>query len=622
VESDPSRARVVATRLMPLVAALVTGGVHARFLTLDGALPVGDAAGHLLKVGRHLAWLQGGGPLPLEAFPPGLYVVAAWMVAWIGPTVDAAALGTVAFASLLGFTLSWLGLRAGGPFAGVLLPLVALATPMLSASARILLLDLPATALIVVVWTLAWESGGFRRPVPTVLMGVALGVGALVKYTLFPWVLPFLVLTGVTMFVRSPTSLLPLVFAAYPGWLAVRALVERSGAPAGTFTPARLVGPVNVALGVGVVGALVVIVGVFAARRRGKDSRWVVGLADGAWLAIAAICAMAVVLPWFLYAMPVVWSKVRHEAIEEVRTSGVAHATTYIRALVVRSWPGAWWLLQGAAALELAWQAWVVRARWASSSWGRGAEPPRNAPPDAPRFGPSVGIALSCVLGTLFTLHRLPVDPRYYLPLLAGAGIVLGLGAYRFKLGRWALAPALALLLLDQLAAEADFGWRPAARLPLAGFDASAATRLDPWGPFAPPAPASSPLADALVALVDAVEARPDAAACGAVLLAVPHGPEARANGFETGGIAPLALLRGVPECAFVQWEIGTPAPPLRDVRYLAVAGVRADQVRTFLVALPADPGPALLDRAVDPRVVRLHPFTGDSASPMPHAPL
>jgi hypothetical protein len=77
-----------------------------------------------------------------------------------------------------------------------------------------------------------------------------------------------------------------------------------------------------------------------------------------------------------------------------------------------------------------------------------------------------------------------------------------------------------------------------------------------------------------------------------------------------------------VPECAFVQWEIGTPAPPLRDVRYLAVAGVRADQVRTFLVALPADPGPALLDRAVDPRVVRLHPFTGDSASPMPHAPL
>lgn len=598
--APPSRANAVLQRalrllpalLLPPLAAAVTVAVHLRWLARDASLPVGDAAGHLVNVARHMRWLAGES-LPAESFPPGLYVVAGWMARRLGTDVDDVLTGTVVFAGLLALVASWAGVRAAGLVAGVALPLAALATPHLSAAAREVLLDLPMTAMVVSVWVFAWASDGYRRAVPTLLTGAALGLGALVKYTLFPWVLPALVLPGLVMAARSPASLLPLALVIWPAWYAAQTIIRRAGDPSGSVLRVAVLDPLQAGQAWAAGGALVVIAAVAVARWRGRDGRHLRGLAAGAWLALAALLSIALVAPWFLHAMPVVWEKVHREAVAEVRTSGLENSLEYARVMLLRSWPAGWWLLQGALALEAAWLGWVALA-WV-----------RRGPLPGP-VGPAPAIVASCALGTWFTANNLPVDPRYYLPLLAGGALVVGLGACRFRLGRWVLGPALVALLGHQvLVSEGYIAGEKLTRHPLAGFEARRAWAADLWGPFGPPAPAPAPLLVAIDQAVTVVTQASKSRTCRTVIAALPRFAEGRSLGIEPVTLAGLGAVRGGPECAWELWEQGTPAPAAPSARLVMVAGLPPLAAELAEAAAGAG-GEALFEAQVAGRVVRV----------------
>lgn len=566
---------------IPLLAAAFTAWWHARWLAEDGSLPVGDAGGHLANVARHLEWLRGG-HLPIEAFPPGLYVTSAFIAKQLGSTVDNVTMGTVVFAALLAGLASWLGLRASGWTAGFVLPLALLSAPLLSGAARQVLLDLPATAAIAAIWVLAWESQGFRRLVPTLLLGVVLGLGALVKYTLFIWVLPALVLTGAWMVVRAPTSLLPLLLVGWPALEVAQALQLRAGSaqggPLDLATYGRVFGELGLFAGIAAVG-----LGAAAWLRRRRPGWAAAGLADGAGLALAALLALMVIFPWFYQAMPVVWEKVHREAITEVRSSGVDSATRFARAIVLRSWPHTWLLVQAAAGLEAAWLLLVAYRR--VSAWRRArrgataGEPAPGTPPGADtatpsRFGPALPILACCALGTLYTARNLPVDIRYYLPLLVGVALLLPLAATRFRLGRWALGPLLGGVFLWQLAADRGAGSAPF-RLEPTSFSAHTALAMAAQGPFAPPLPKEAPFVVALEGLVAAIVAERVNDA-GAFLIVVPPFSEGRSLGLESRTLQALAQLGGVREPALRVMEVeGGGLIDAGNARYLAIAGGR-----------------------------------------------
>lgn len=566
-------ARALGFAFVPLFAAGMTAWWHARWLAEDGGLPVGDAGGHLANVARHLVWLRGG-HLPLEAFPPGLYTTSAMVAKHFGPTVDHVTMGTVAFAALLGGIASWLGLRASGWTAGVVLPLALLAAPLLSGAARQILLDLPATAAIAAIWVLAWESQGFRRVVPTLLLGVALGLGALIKYTLFIWVLPALVLTGAWMVVRAPSSLLPLLLVLWPAREVALSLQLRALAGQDTSLDLPLYTRVFGVVGV-VAGLVAVLLGAAAYLRRRRPGRLAAGFADGAGLALAALLAILIIFPWFYQAMPLVWEKVQREAITEVRSSGVASATEFARAMVLRSWPQAWQLVQGAAGMEAAWLLYVafVRVRAHRRRSGSASETAPETKP-LPPFGPALPVIASCVLGTLYTAGNLPVDVRYYLPLLVGVGLLMPLAATRFRVGRWGIGPLLGGVFVWQLAADRGAGRSPA-RIEPTSFSARAALALDPLGPFAPPEPRGAPFALALEGLVAAIVAERVNDA-GAFLIVVPPFAEARSLGLESRTLQALAQLGGVREPAVRVVEVEVRgAIDTANARYLAIAGAR-----------------------------------------------
>ncbi|MDP2317398.1 MAG: hypothetical protein Q8P41_31225 [Pseudomonadota bacterium] len=600
--------------LLPVGAAVVTTGWHVRWLGRDDALPVGDAAGHLINVMRHVAWLDGE-RLPTEAFPPGVYVVGAALVRLFGRDLDVATASVALFAGLLAAALAFIGQRASGRLAGALLPMLALTSPILATYGRVLLLDLPMTALVVWIWALTWASRGFRVPAPTVLVGVALGVGALVKYTLFPWVLPALLFAGIAMVLRSPASLLPLAVAAAPIYAVGVTLWERAD---GTRATASGVGLLLGNLG----GAAAILAGTLALEAlRGPRARprHRAGLVDGAWLGLAMLAAVAIVTPWFLQAMPLVAEKVLREAVTEVRTSPVRDAVKFAVALVVVSWPKAWWAFQVAFVVE------AVALGMALGAWrARAAVPPATPPAGASaqpgfRLGPSPLVMVCCLFGAWVTVRTLPVDARYQLPLVAGAAIVLGLAACRFHHTRLVLAPLVALTVCAQLLAAE--GHLPARTLvvDLERFDVRAALSPAPWRWHVPPPPHADPLAAALDGLAAVTATIETPLGREHVLIATPAFGVARSIGLEARGLGATAMLHGLPECHLVYWEGG--APPARGAQatVLVVAALLPGELAQSLAAVPVVPGDPLLTLDTAGRALRLYRLD-PSAIPAPTA--
>ncbi len=561
---------------LPALAAVVTMWVHLRFLAADTVLPAGDAAGHLINVGRAVAWLRGG-PLAAEAFPPGLYTVAALLTERLGPTADNAVGAVVLFAALQAAALAWLGLRASGVVASLLLPLLALAAPLLSASARDLLLDLPATACIVCVWVLAWESRCFKRAVPTMALGVALAAGALVKYTLFLWVVPLLLACGVGMLLRSPTALVPLLVTLPVLRYAGLVLASRAAMPSHARVDPAFVAAVLQGLAL-TSGLEVAILTVLRFAPGPRDAGWRRGLAEGAWLGLSSLLAVALIFPWFHHAMPAVWAKVRHEAIDEVRTSGLRDGSRYALAVLTTSWPGAWRAVQVGLGIEAA------ALVWTAGPWFRAWRAGGLVSPFT--LGPALPIAATCVLASWWTVLNLPVDPRYFLPLVVGAAITIGLGAARFAVTRWTYGVAVAVACLLQIAAGEGIWTAPVVRVGLAGFNPSAVAGKGELRLVGPPAPRADPVGEAVAELVTVVGTLGISFPCDAVLLAVPGSIDGRPIGLESRVIPALGSLSGIRECAWIPWEGGERPTRAAGATYVAIAALREHAVGPALAGL------------------------------------
>lgn len=569
-----SRARRFADVLLPTGAAAVALALHLRFLARDHALPVADASGHLVNCARWLGWLRGG-DAPTEPFPPAVYLLAAALMDTFGARFDVARLAVGVHGALLVGGLAWLGQRAAGPAAGALAALLALSAPSLVGAGNLLLLDVPATAAIVWVWALAWASRGFSRPLPTLGVGLALAWGALAKYTMFLWVLPVLLVHGLRLVVRRPAAVLPLaltvgVLAPVGTALATRMTRGRADLP---WDAAALAAPGTWLLG----GAMALLAGWGVARKRGHD-----GVREGAVLGLAALLAVAIVLPWFHFAGPAVWEKVHREAVAEVKTSGARIGLQYAVVVALASWPYTWAALQVAAWGEALGQLGPRLARGRLVRW-IGAAPPS--------WGPLPEVALTGAFGTWMTVRSLPTDPRYFLPLVAGCALVVGVGLARAPLSRWTAGLAVAALAVVQLARAggAAVPWPALVVSPLT-IDVGDFDRADHGGFFLPPAPRDDALAHAADDLVAVLGAQPLPDGCNGVALHVPGFHDGRAVGLEPQSLVAVGALAGIEGCAWAWGEGGPPPVARREARYVAIVGVRADAAE----GLVATWGPAL----------------------------
>ncbi len=550
---DP-RASVV----IPAAAAAVTLALHLRFIALDHSLPVADASGHLLNTTRWLGWLAGGSA-PREAFPPGVYLLAGELMRWQGLNWDLALTAVALHGAMLVAGLSWFATRAAGPMAGVTAAALALAAPFLTGASRMYLLDIPATAAIVWIWALCWESRGYSRWLPTLALGPVLAWGALVKYTLLLWIVPVLLLHGLRLVTRRPTALLPLCIASAACGLALDNLVRHGTHGVASRVPLPSILAIEQPL-LGVGGFLLFAIAVTSVL--GERTR---GVREGAVLGLSAILAVALITPWFFDSGAAVWVKLKHEAIDEVRAAGVEGGQTFAIAFAGSNWPAGRTLLAVGIVLEGAGLAIALAARGRWQRWV-GISPVQWFP------GPVVEVAVCCIVGVIVTAQMLPVDPRYYLPAVAGVAIVIAIGTCRLPVFAYTAGAAVLALSVAQIVRGAGLpvGGLAVQRIDPVTFDPGAFARGSPVRFFLPPTPSGGTVTDAMDALLTAV-ARQPSTVCEGIVLHIPAFGVGRAAGFEPQSIASMGSLRGIKHCAW-HW---TEAPP-----------TDADRVTASLVAI------------------------------------
>lgn len=557
-----------------VVIALVTGVgalvLHQRFIALDHALPIADASGHLLNTTRWLAWLNGS-TAPREAFPPGVYLLAGTLMRWKGESWDMALTAVALHGALLVAGASWFATRAAGPFAGLTAALLTLSAPYLTGASRMLLLDIPATAAIVWIWALCWESRGFSRWWPTLALGPVLAWGALCKYTLILWIIPSLLLHGLRLAGRRPTAILPLLGVTGTCAIAIENLVQHAKGTGIVHVALASIGAIE-ELHLGVIGALLLLIA--AATVVGERAR---GVRDGAVLGLAATACLAAISPWFFDSGPAVWTKIKHEAVDEIRAAGSVEGQRFVLGLVASNWPVGRFLMLGGAVLE---GAGIATSLLARGRWPRVF----GTPPEQWFPGPAVEVALSCVVGCIATAHVLPVDPRYYLPAIAGAALVVGIGVCRISLFAYTFGAVVAAAAAGQTVRGTGLpvGLLAVDRIDPLTFDPGAFARSSPIRFFLPPTPGASTIADPLDALLLAV-ANERPSRCDEVVLHVPAFGVGRAAGFEPQSIASLGTLHGIKHCAW-HWTSLPPTDAEREsAKFVAVFGLTpasADQFR------------------------------------------
>ncbi len=426
------------------MAALLLGALSLllnwRHVALDQGLPWDDAPRYLRLLAR---WdrVFDGWPLPGDAHSPLLFLAGVGAQDLLGPGVDGALLATGLFAAVLVVGCSRLGMAAAGPWGAVLVPLVVLASPYLGTYSRTFLLDVPGVAWIPWVLLYAATSDGFRRPCQTLLMGVALALLVLSKYQFLFWVLPIVVAPFLVMLVRSPASLLGLLPAVpSAGWILHR-LVQRSAeSPMGSPPP---LAPALWELWPVAGAGLVLLLAARAALHLRAGPRQGARLRPGLHLGAAALLCLALATPWLYLAAP---SIATHSAEVTGREwQDLDQQLRAVRQVKLRSWPQAAGLLAAAAGLwglDLA----LTRTRL-------GALPVlRRLRADTPaRLLMPAALLLAAALGTWISVRELPINPRYYLPLVVLVGVFIGVSTARPPVLRWLLGLPLAGVCLLQL---------------------------------------------------------------------------------------------------------------------------------------------------------------------------
>lgn len=180
------------TLVLACCAAILA--VNVAWLGRDAFPPEGDYALHLVEQASfRRAMLHAANPVQAVMltltwpgpYPAGVYFVSFLFDVVLGPGMRTALLSQQAFLPPLVVAVYALARRAFGPVSALAATLATLATPGLLQVTRKYLLDFPvASATAVCVCLLAWADG-FRERRATLALGVAAGVGMLLKFTLF-----------------------------------------------------------------------------------------------------------------------------------------------------------------------------------------------------------------------------------------------------------------------------------------------------------------------------------------------------------------------------------------------------------------------------------------------------
>lgn len=444
----PSRRRTALSWVLTLAATAATVVLHARFLALDQELPWEDAPGHLGVLVRWQHWFEGGWPLVRDAHSPLLYWVAVLTERAWGPGLDGAVWAVVLFAALLSAGLSRVGFAFQGLSACALLPLLGLATPQLVVYSRMFLLDVPAVAWLPWILLAAWTSDGFRRPVPTLGLGLALAGLALTKLQVGIWVVPVLGVCGLWALARAPWSLVPLALTATP---LVRVLAQVQAGAAGP----RREDPVLLAqvwasqqtLGL-VAGALLAVAALLRWRWPGGWRR----ISPGVWLSLAAVGCVALVVPWATAAGDEVLAHVTQ--VTGTNHHGLALNLTALKADLVWTWIGSTRVWLGLALGGLVVEGLARLPALRERPWIRTLAGPLPGPLPLAVLAGVLGV--STWAGVVITGESMPIATRYYLAVWVWGLVVIGLALTRVRVLRWTLAPLLGVLAGVQVGHE---GW-------------------------------------------------------------------------------------------------------------------------------------------------------------------
>lgn len=418
---------------VPLAWGLAALWWHATWLAADGTLPSGDAPGHLLNVTRHHAWLYEGQGAPMQPFLPGVYLPAAALMQALGPTLDATRLAVAGFAAFGVAGLSALGLFLQGRTAAMLLPLLWLAAPSAANYSRLLLMDVPAAALVPWILLTLWGSQGFRRLLPTLAFGLFLGWAVLNKLTIVLFLLVPLLVAGLGLALRAPLGLLPLVLAAVPLARGFQSAWARKDLAAAMYTGPDAAGVKTTVIWLG--GALVLTLILWVVARR-KES-----LQRGLALAGAALVSGLVVVPWLHAMAPSVYEKLYREGVAEVIVTDPARVLSWNLEQLLVVVPHTWWWGQAVGWLLIG---VPLALRWERIRGLLGG------------VVPGVGwrlweLTASAALGTWLISRVLPINARYVLPATLLLVIVWVVALTRVRPTRWTLVPLLGLIAAGQI---------------------------------------------------------------------------------------------------------------------------------------------------------------------------
>lgn len=189
-EGDQRRAPVPAHRLARLVVVAACAAVfaaNAAWIVAETRPPHWDMGRHLWNSLVYQAYAENGrigdGLLAYLYYPPLVYWVAVPFYALLGTSVEAAVAGNVVWLTLLAAATFGLGRSLAGPGAGALAVLFVLGSPMMVTQLKEFQLDAPLTAMVAAALLALVRSRDLAARGPSLLFGLASGLGMLVKWT-------------------------------------------------------------------------------------------------------------------------------------------------------------------------------------------------------------------------------------------------------------------------------------------------------------------------------------------------------------------------------------------------------------------------------------------------------
>ena len=180
-----------------LLVAAVAWGLQAAWVWMDQGPPDSDDWHHLTKAEiLYRSWKDAGFSGLAAAidrsntlYPPLVHLSALPFFVIVGSfNIDAALYAIGPYLFLLVFATggciraTW-GKEAGGPTAAVAGAAMMAGLPLIVSLSRKFLLDLPSAAMLALAFWAMLASDGLRRPVPSTLSGVAMGLAMMAKFT-------------------------------------------------------------------------------------------------------------------------------------------------------------------------------------------------------------------------------------------------------------------------------------------------------------------------------------------------------------------------------------------------------------------------------------------------------